>query len=160
MRIVVPTASMVAGTVAASLTFATMSYAGQGAVGATGAATRVAGFLAGRGVNLVFGPVSGFIAEQATREFGDQLLTPVVRTGSRQAAYLTSAAVGAAVIAVSTVLIHAGTWIYQKGHTAVCQYLKQTPVEVVSSICDIGSDMVLLSVEGVPARESEMPVPV
>lgn len=159
MRIVVPTASMVAGTVAASLTFATMSYAAQGAVSATGVATNIAGYLAGRGVNLVFGPVSGYLAEQATREFGDQILTPVVRTGSRQTAYLTSAAVGAAVIAVSTILIHASTWIYQKGHKAMCQYLKQTPVEIVSNLTEVENDTMLVSIDEVtPPRASPLPV--
>jgi len=161
MRIILPTApatALTAGVVAASITFTTMSYASNATVGATNMATRAVSFLAGRGVNLVFGPVSGFIAEQTTRELGEQLLTPVVRTGSRQAAYLTSAAVGAAVIALSTILIHAGTWIYGKGHKVVCQYLKQPPTEVVSSLMEIGDDTVLLSVEGVPVRESPLPV--
>ena len=135
-----------------------MSYASDATIGITNMSTRAVGFLAGRGINLVFGPVSGFIAEQATREFGQQLLIPMVRTSSRQAAYLASAAVGATVIAVSTVLAHAGNWMYRKGHTVVCQYLKQTPVEVVSSLMEIGNDTVLLSVEDVPARENPINV--
>ena len=161
MRIIVPTApasAVTAGVVAASITFTTMSYASSATVGATSFATRAAGFLAGRGVNLVFGPVSGFIAEQTTRELGDGLLTPVVRTGSRQATYLTSAAVGTAVLILSTILIHAGTWVYGKGHKAICQYLRQPPTEVISNLMDIGNDTVLVSVEGCPARYSPMPV--
>lgn len=161
MRIILPTAptsAVTAGVIAASITFTTMSYASSATIGATSMATRTAGFLAGRGVNLVFGPVSGFIAEQATRELGDQLLTPVVRTGSRQVAYLTSAAVGTAVIVVSTVLIRASSWIYGKGHAAVFQYLKQTPVEVVSNLLEIGNDTMLLTVDGVVTRDDPLPV--
>jgi hypothetical protein len=161
MRIIFPTApasAIAAGVVAASITFTTMSYASSATIGATSMATCAAGFLAGRGVNLVFGPVSGFIAEQTTRELGEQLLTPVVRTGSRQVAYLTSAAVGTAVIVLSTVLVHASTWIYGKGHTAVCQYLKQTPVEVVSNLLEIGDDTMLLTVDGVVTRDDPLPV--
>lgn len=159
MRIILPTApatALTAGVIAASITFTTMSYASNATVGATNMATRAVSFLAGRGVNLVFGPVTGFIAEQTTRELGEQLLTPVVRTGSRHVAYLTSAAVGAAVVAISTLLIHSGTWIYGKGHKAVCQYLKQPPIEVVSSLVEVEKDIMLISVEGVPVRFSPM----
>ena len=153
-----PASAITAGVVAASITFTTMSYASSATVGATSFATRAAGFVAGRGINLVFGPVSGFIAEQTTRELGEQLLTPIVRTGSRQAAYLTSAAVGTTVLVLSTILIHAGTWVYSKGHKAVCQYLKQPPIEVVSNLVEVENDTMLVSVEGVPARYSPMPV--
>ncbi len=154
-----PTSAIVAGTIAASITFTTMSYASDATVGITNMSTNAVGFLAGRGINLVCGPLSGYIAEQATREFGQQLVTPVVRTSSRQAAYLTSAVVGASVIAVSSILIHASNWIYKKGHTAVFQYLKQTPIEVVSSICDVGNDIVLLYVDGVPLTQNTVDPP-
>jgi hypothetical protein len=155
MRIILPTApasAITAGVVAASITFATMSYAGEATVGATHYGTRAVGFLAKHGVKFIFGPVSGFIVEQATLELGDQILTPVVRTGSRQTAYITSAAIGAAVVAMSTVIIHTSSWIYRKGHKAVCQYLTQPPSEVVANIMDIGNDIILLTVDGVPAR--------
>jgi hypothetical protein len=141
-----------AGIIAASLTFSTMSRASDVSVGAAHYATRAVGFLAGRGVNLVFGPISGFIAEQTAVELGDGLVKPVIRTGTRQTAYITSAAVGVAVVAVSTVLIHVGSWLYSKGHGAVTRYLTQPPIEVVASLKDVENDVILLSVEGVPVR--------
>lgn len=159
MRIILPTApasAVSAGVLAASLTFSTMSHASDATVGATHYATRAVGFLAGRGVNLVFGPVSGFIAEQAAVEFGDGLVKPVVRTGTRHTAYITSAAVGVAVVALSTVAIHVGSWLYSKGHHAVTRYLTQPPLEVVSSLFDVGNDVVLVAVEGVPVLPTDV----
>lgn len=155
MRIIVPTAppgAVTAGIVAASLTFSTMSRASDVSISAAHYATRAVGFLAGRGVNLVFGPVSGFIAEQTAVELGDGLVKPVIRTGARQTAYIASAAVGVVVVALSTVLIHTSTWLYNKGHCAVTRYLTQPPVEVVASLRDVENDVMLVSVEGVPAR--------
>lgn len=159
MRIILPTApasAVSAGVVAASLTFSTMSRASDATVGAAHYATRAAGFLTGRGVNLVMGPVTGFIAEQAAIEFGDGFVKPVVRTGTRQTAYIASAAVGVAVTVLSTVVIHVGSWLYSKGHHAVTRYLTQVPSEVVASIRDIENDVMLVSVEGVPARPADI----
>lgn len=159
MRIILPTApasAVSAGVLAASLTFNTMSHASDATVGAAHYTTRAVGYLAGRGVNLVFGPVTGFIVEQAAVEFSDGLIKPVVRTGTRQTAYIASAAVGMAVMAVSTVAIHVGSWLYSKGHHAVTRYLTQPPSEVVANLRDVENDIILLSVEGVPARPIDL----
>lgn len=151
-----PAVAVSAGVVAASITFSTMSHASDATIGATHYATRAVGFLAGRGVKLVFGPVSGFIAEQAAIEFGDGLVKPVVRTGTRQTAYITSAAVGVTVVALSTVAIHVGSWLYNKGHYAITRYLTQPPSEVVACLSEVENDVMLLSVEGVPARPVDL----
>jgi hypothetical protein len=147
MRIFIPAASLTAGTVAASVTFSAIFYSGDAAATATHRASRIVGSIAGRGVNLVFGPVSGLIADQAAVEFGDHWLAPTIRTGSRHGAYLTAAAVGAAVIAVSTVLIHGSCWVYEKGRTALRRYLTQPPQEFVAHITDVEDDIQLLSVD-------------
>lgn len=145
MRIFIPAASLTAGTVAASLTFATVSYTGEAAANATHHATRLAAIVTGAGVNLVFGSISALIAERATMEFGQQWLAPAVRTGTRQTAFFSAAAVGASVIAVSTILIHGGTWAYERGRTAIRRYLTQPPTEVVACITDVEDDIQLVT---------------
>lgn len=152
MRIFIPAASLTAGTIAASVTFSAISYSGDAAATATHHATRVVGSIAGRGINLVLGPISGILAEQATTEFGHHWLVPAIRTGSRHGAYVTAAAVGAVVIAVSTALIHGSTWVYEKGRTAIRRYLTQPPQEFVARITDVEDDIQLLSVDGASAE--------
>lgn len=150
-----PASAVSAGIIAASITFTTMSRASEVTVNASSIATRAVGFLAGRGIHMVFGPISGLIAEQTTREIGDEVFTPAIRTGTRHTTYIASAAVGIATIALSTVLIHSGSWLYHKGHNVITRYLTQPPSEVVTTISDIENDIVLLSVVK-PEKELEL----
>jgi hypothetical protein len=104
LQIIVSATGVIAGAAASALTYSSLTAATTAAATTTRVTTRLGALVTGAGIRLILGPTTGRLAEAAIESFGCDLTAPTIETTGHTVAAVTSAAVGALVVATVSLL--------------------------------------------------------
>lgn len=136
MRIVIPTAGVVIGAAVGAITYYTVAESGTAIATATHYGSFALGKIAGKGITVLVGPTTGQVVETATIGTGQACLVPIIRSSSQKAALATAGVAGAAAAMATALILHGGTWVFQRTQNALTRFLRQAPTETRARILD------------------------